>query len=207
VRAIVVRTRTLPPTRGPQSSLCNTHPGLADSWPPRSFGRAARLVGTCRVFMTVSKPSPRERRRPPPRRAAAAEAGLKDHDRWQTARTLLARKLDGRRSTSRLPALLDYVLTSPIVSAVMIAGELRITPRAAQALVGELGAARSHRPGTVSGLGDSLAEAPDTKTVRAVGLRRSLKIPRALHCLYIAPYYAQEAPWPRHARRTPNPVR
>jgi hypothetical protein len=42
--------------------------------------------------------------------AAAAEAGLKDHDRWQTARTLLARKLDGRRSTSRLPALLDKVL-------------------------------------------------------------------------------------------------
>jgi hypothetical protein len=42
---------------------------------------------------------------------AAAEAGLKDHDRWVTAPT---RKLDGRRSTSLLPALLDYVLTRPI---------------------------------------------------------------------------------------------
>jgi len=31
--------------------------------------------------------------------AAATEAGLKDHDRWFTARTLLARKLGGRRST------------------------------------------------------------------------------------------------------------
>ena len=71
--------------------------------------------------------------------SAAAEAGLKDHDRWTTARMLLARKLDGRRSTSRLPALLDYVLTRPIVSAGMIAEELRITPRAAQDLVGELG--------------------------------------------------------------------
>jgi len=71
--------------------------------------------------------------------AAAAESGLKNHDRWLTARTLLARKLGGRRSTSRLPALLDYVLTRPIVSAGMIAEELRITPRAAQDLVAELG--------------------------------------------------------------------
>ncbi|KIU54164.1 helix-turn-helix domain-containing protein, partial [Bradyrhizobium elkanii] len=91
----------------------------------------------------------RERRRPrdaPPRLAlqleaiaAAAESGLKDHDRWLTARSLLARKLDGCRSTSRLPALLDYVLTRPIVSAGMIAEELEITPRAAQDLVGKLG--------------------------------------------------------------------
>jgi hypothetical protein len=42
--------------------------------------------------------------------AAAAEAGLKDHDRWLTAKNLIARKLAGRRSTSSLPALLDYVL-------------------------------------------------------------------------------------------------
>lgn len=49
------------------------------------------------------------------------------------------RKLDGRRSTSRLPALVDYVLTRPVVSAGMIAEELRTTPRAAQDLVAELG--------------------------------------------------------------------
>jgi hypothetical protein len=94
------------------------------------------------------KAIPRERRRPQdiPSRlavqleaiAAAAEAGLKDHDRWLTARNLLARKLAGRRSTSRLPALLDYVLTRPIVSAGMIAKELKMTPRAAQDLVAEL---------------------------------------------------------------------
>ena len=35
--------------------------------------------------------------------AAMAEAGLKDHDRWLTARSLLARKLERRRSTSSLP--------------------------------------------------------------------------------------------------------
>ena len=97
------------------------------------------------------KSIPRERRRAPPRDAAArlavqleamtaaAEAGLKDHDRWLMTRNLLARKLDGRRSTSKLPALLDYVLTRPIVSAGMIAAELKITPRAAQNLVAEFG--------------------------------------------------------------------
>jgi hypothetical protein len=97
------------------------------------------------------KSIPRERRRVPPRDAAArlavqldamtaaAEAGIKDHDRWLMARNLLARKLDGRRATSKLPALLDYVLTRPIVSAGMIAAELKITPRAAQNLVAEFG--------------------------------------------------------------------
>ena len=45
--------------------------------------------------------------------AAAAEAGLKEHERWAAARTLLARKLAGRRATSRLPALVDYVMSSP----------------------------------------------------------------------------------------------
>lgn len=55
------------------------------------------------------------------------------------ARTLLARKLDGRRSTSRVPALLEYVLTRPVVSAGMIAEELGITSRAAEDLVGKLG--------------------------------------------------------------------
>jgi Protein of unknown function (DUF1612)/HTH DNA binding domain len=70
---------------------------------------------------------------------AAADAGLKDHDRWLNQRTLLARKLNGRRSTSRLPALLDYMLARPIASAGMIAAELKITPRAAQDLVAELG--------------------------------------------------------------------
>jgi hypothetical protein len=95
------------------------------------------------------KAIPRERRQPRDAAArlavqleaitAAADAGGKDHDRWLMTKNLLARKLDGRRATSKLPALLDYVLTRPIVSAGMIAEELRITPRAAQDLVAELG--------------------------------------------------------------------
>ncbi|MBW7967178.1 RHE_PE00001 family protein [Bradyrhizobium sp. BR 10261] len=92
---------------------------------------------------------PRERRRPRDAAArlvvqleamtAAAESGRKDHDRWLMTRNLLARKLAGRRATSNLPALLDYVLTRPIVSTGMIAAELGITLRAAQNLVAELG--------------------------------------------------------------------
>ncbi len=70
---------------------------------------------------------------------AGAQAGLKAHDRWLIARTVLSRKLVGRRSSSRLPALVDYVLSRPIVSAGMIAKGLGITPRAAQNLVAELG--------------------------------------------------------------------
>ena len=69
----------------------------------------------------------------------AAEAGLKEHERWAAPCALLARKLTGRRTTSRLPALADYVMSRPIVSAGMIADELRITPRAAQNLVADLG--------------------------------------------------------------------
>ncbi len=71
--------------------------------------------------------------------AMAADAGRKDHDRWVAARTLLERKLAGRRTTSRLPALIDYVMSRPIVSAGMIAAALAITPRAAQNMVTDLG--------------------------------------------------------------------
>jgi hypothetical protein len=45
--------------------------------------------------------------------AAAAEEGLKQHDRWLLARMLLLRKLDGRRSTSKLPELIEYVISRP----------------------------------------------------------------------------------------------
>jgi hypothetical protein len=156
-RAVVDETRALPPTLAGAVA--------ADAWDAIEplqhtpwLGRllAASLLrerGKSRAHLACLhdglKAIPRERRRPREASsrlavqleaiAAAAEAGLKDHDRWLTARTLLARKLAGRRSTSRLPALLDYVLTRPIASAGMIAEELKITPRAAQDLVAELG--------------------------------------------------------------------
>lgn len=69
----------------------------------------------------------------------ADEAGLKGHDRWLTARALLMRKLEGRRSTSHLPALIEFVLGRPLVSAGMIARDLGVTRRAAQDVVKELG--------------------------------------------------------------------
>lgn len=156
-RAVVDATRALPPTLATAVA--------ADAWnviePLQHMPWLGRLLvaamlrerGKARAHLPCLydglKAIPRERRRPRDRAgrlavqleaiAAAADAGLKDHDRWLTARTLLARKLSGRRSTSRLPALLDYLLTRPIVSAGMIAKELKITPRAAQALVAELG--------------------------------------------------------------------
>jgi hypothetical protein len=71
--------------------------------------------------------------------AAGAEAGMAEHDRWLLARRRLESKLKGRRSSSRLPALVDFILARPIASAGMIAAELGVTPRAAQDMVAELG--------------------------------------------------------------------
>jgi hypothetical protein len=154
---VVDRTRTLPPALAAAIT--------ADAWdriePLQHMPWLGRLLaaallrgrGKTRTHLSCLhaglKTIPRERRRSsdPASRlliqfeamTAAADAGLKDHDRWLNQRTLLARKLVGRRSTSRLPALLDYMLARPIASAGMIAAELKITPRAAQDLVAELG--------------------------------------------------------------------
>jgi hypothetical protein len=49
---------------------------------------------------------------------------MKDHDRWLLARKLLESKLTGRRSSSKLPALVDLILARPIASASMIATAL-----------------------------------------------------------------------------------
>ena len=58
--------------------------------------------------------------------AGGAEAGMKDHDRWLLVRRSLEGKLKGRRSSSRLPALVELILARPIASAGMIAGELGV---------------------------------------------------------------------------------
>ena len=156
-RAVVDQTRNLPPALAAAiaaDAWRALEPLQHSPWLGRLLAAALlRARGKARSHLPCLhdglKAIPRERRRPPEAAsrlavqleaiAAAAEAGLKDHDRWLTARTLLARKLDGRRSTSRLPALLDYVLTRPVVSAGMIAEELKVTPRAAQDMVAELG--------------------------------------------------------------------
>ncbi len=70
--------------------------------------------------------------------AEAARRGMKEHDRWLLARRQLDRRLVGRRSNSSLPALADLVVARPILSAGLIARELKVTPRAAQDLVAVL---------------------------------------------------------------------
>jgi len=156
-RAVVDETRDLPPTLAA---------GLAHgAWiaiePLRRTPGLGRLLasavlrdgGKTRAHLPClaegAKAVPRERRRSRDAAtrlvaeleaiAAAAEEGMKQHDRWLLARTLLLRKLDGRRSTSRLPELIEFVLSRPLISAGMIGKALGVTPRAAQNLVAELG--------------------------------------------------------------------
>ena len=71
--------------------------------------------------------------------AEAARSGMKEHDRWLLARRRLDHRLVGRRSNSSLPALVEFVIARPILSTGLIARELKVTPRAAQDLVAELG--------------------------------------------------------------------
>lgn len=71
--------------------------------------------------------------------AAAAELGLKEHDRLALARTMFERKLDGRRTSSKLPELVELVMAKPLVSAGMVAKTLDVTPQAARRIVLELG--------------------------------------------------------------------
>ncbi|QPB24550.1 RHE_PE00001 family protein [Rhizobium sp. 007] len=70
---------------------------------------------------------------------AAAELGLKEHDRLLLARKMMDRRLIGRRTSSKLPELIELVISRPLVSAGMIAKELSVTPRAALRIVEELG--------------------------------------------------------------------
>ncbi len=70
---------------------------------------------------------------------AAAEIGMKEHDRLTLARTMFERKLYGRRTSSKLPELVELVLAKPLVSAGMVAKTLEVTPQAARRIVLELG--------------------------------------------------------------------
>ncbi|MET3616170.1 hypothetical protein ABID16_004519 [Rhizobium aquaticum] len=70
---------------------------------------------------------------------AAAEIGLKEHDRLALARTLMERKLEGRRTSSKLPELVELVMAKPLVSTKMVAKTLDVTPQAARRIVLELG--------------------------------------------------------------------
>ncbi|TIW10873.1 MAG: DUF1612 domain-containing protein, partial [Mesorhizobium sp.] len=92
---------------------------------------------------------PRERRKSPVRTtrllavldafAEAASSGLKELDRLALAKGQMERRLRKRRKNSSLPALIELVLARPVVSAALIAAELKISQRAALGLVAELG--------------------------------------------------------------------
>ncbi|UIJ84304.1 RHE_PE00001 family protein [Rhizobium leguminosarum] len=70
---------------------------------------------------------------------AVGEIGLKEHDRLTLAKTMMDRKLDGRRTSSKLPELVELVMAKPLVSAGMVAKTLEVTPQAARRIVLELG--------------------------------------------------------------------
>ena len=70
---------------------------------------------------------------------AGAETGLKEHDRLALARQMMERKLIGRRTSSKLPELIELVMARPLVHAGTVAAALGVTPQAALRMVGELG--------------------------------------------------------------------
>jgi hypothetical protein len=70
---------------------------------------------------------------------AAAEIGMKEHDRLALAKTMMDRKLTGRRTSSKLPELVELVMAKPLVSAGMVAKTLEVTPQGARRIVLELG--------------------------------------------------------------------
>ncbi|WP_439873187.1 RHE_PE00001 family protein [Rhizobium leguminosarum] len=70
---------------------------------------------------------------------AAVEIGMKEHDRLALAKKMMERKLEGRRTSSKLPDLVELVMAKPLVSAGMVAKTLEVTPQAARRIVLDLG--------------------------------------------------------------------
>jgi hypothetical protein len=69
--------------------------------------------------------------------------------------TMMDRKLEGRRTSSKLPELVELVMAKPLVSAGMVAKTLEVTPQAARRIVLELGLREmtgrgKFRPGVLS---------------------------------------------------------
>lgn len=100
------------------------------------------------AFNVGLKAIPRDRRRAPARPtrliafldalSAAAEAGMKEVTRLSLAREQMERTLRDRRSTSNLPAVIELVLSHPMVSTPMIAKAAGVTRRSALNLIAEL---------------------------------------------------------------------
>ena len=73
---------------------------------------------------------------------AAAELGRKDLDRLSLAQEMMGMKLRGRRTNSRLPRMVDLVLSKPLVSVPLAAKQLKVSSQAVEAMISELGSLR-----------------------------------------------------------------
>jgi HTH DNA binding domain len=64
--------------------------------------------------------------------------GLKEHDRLIVAREQMLRKFRGKRTNSKLPALIELVLGRSLVTSTMIERELKVAMQGSLNLVAEL---------------------------------------------------------------------
>ena len=69
----------------------------------------------------------------------AVDRAAKELKRLTLADEMMRLKLKGRRSNSRLPALVDLLLCRPLVSVPMAAKALRCSPQAVEAMIDQLG--------------------------------------------------------------------
>ncbi|MDG4890006.1 MULTISPECIES: RHE_PE00001 family protein [unclassified Mesorhizobium] len=112
-----------------------------------------RQEGLCASHLvclhTGAKNIPRERRRARLRNDRllafvdaiqdAALTGLREHDRLVLAKSQMERRLRERRVSSRLPDLVELVLSRPLVSTGIIQARLKVSKQGALNLISELG--------------------------------------------------------------------
>lgn len=67
-----------------------------------------------------------------------ANLGLKEHDRLSLAHQQMQHRLNGRRKSSKLPQLIELIMSKPMVSAAMIADEIGVTPQGALKVAAQL---------------------------------------------------------------------
>jgi len=96
---------------------------------------------------------------------AAAEIGLKEHDRLSLAREMFERKLDGRRTSSKLPELVELVMAKPLVVGRDGGEKARRHTAGGAADCFGAGIARDDGQGEVSGVGRELKIAHKPKPI------------------------------------------
>ena len=69
----------------------------------------------------------------------AAVLGLKEHDRLVLAKGQMERRLRERRANSKLPALVELVLSRPVVATGLVQERLKVSKQGALNLIGQLG--------------------------------------------------------------------